>query len=180
MCKTLIWVTAYRCMPVSVARQEMSLPARTLRSWVRIPLKAWMSVCVYSVFVLGSGLATGWSPIQGVLPTVLDQETEVKRSVSRMPYAPSGSNRERRREWGISWTHRRRRIHFSYGHSAIREDVFWCAMNVNLMLSQNRKLLLILWRVPVPDQSISQFKYRPVLSNYPCIFSHSHVHSLNR
>jgi hypothetical protein len=26
----------------------------------------------YSVFVLGSGLTTGWSPVQGVLPTVLD------------------------------------------------------------------------------------------------------------
>jgi hypothetical protein len=37
----------------------MSSPAGTLGSWVRIPLKAWMSVCVYSVFVLGSGLATG-------------------------------------------------------------------------------------------------------------------------
>jgi hypothetical protein len=24
------------------------------------------------VFELGSGLATGWSPVQGVLPTVLD------------------------------------------------------------------------------------------------------------
>jgi hypothetical protein len=24
-------------------------------SWVRIPLEAWMYVCVYSVFVLGSG-----------------------------------------------------------------------------------------------------------------------------
>jgi hypothetical protein len=29
-----------------------------------------MYVCVYSVFVLGSGLSTGWLPIQGVLPTV--------------------------------------------------------------------------------------------------------------
>jgi hypothetical protein len=32
-----------------------------------------MSVCVYSVFVLscvGSGLATGWSPVKGVLPTM--------------------------------------------------------------------------------------------------------------
>jgi hypothetical protein len=29
-----------------------------------------MYVCVYSMFVLGSGLATGWSPVQGVLPTV--------------------------------------------------------------------------------------------------------------
>jgi hypothetical protein len=59
------------------------------------PLEAWMFVCVYSVFVLGSGLATGWSLIQGVLPNVLDQETEVKQSVSRMPYAPSGSNRNK-------------------------------------------------------------------------------------
>jgi hypothetical protein len=41
---------------------ELSSPALTLESWVRIPLKAWMLVCVYSVFV---------SPIQGVLPTVL-------------------------------------------------------------------------------------------------------------
>jgi hypothetical protein len=39
-------------------RHEMSSLARTLGSWVRIPLEAWMSVCVYSVFMLGSGLAT--------------------------------------------------------------------------------------------------------------------------
>jgi hypothetical protein len=36
--------------------------------------KAWMSVCVYSVFCVvlcvGIGLATGWSPVQGALPTV--------------------------------------------------------------------------------------------------------------
>jgi hypothetical protein len=51
----------------------MSSPVRTLGSWVRIPLEAWMFVWVYSVFVLscvGSGLATGWSLVQGVLPTV--------------------------------------------------------------------------------------------------------------
>jgi hypothetical protein len=35
----------------------------TLGSWVRIPLKVWMSVCVYSVFM-------AWSPDQEVLPTV--------------------------------------------------------------------------------------------------------------
>jgi hypothetical protein len=33
-------------------RHELSWLAGTLGSWVRIPLKAWMSVCVYSVFVL--------------------------------------------------------------------------------------------------------------------------------
>jgi hypothetical protein len=31
---------------------ELSSLARKLRSGVRIPLKAWMSVCIYSVFVL--------------------------------------------------------------------------------------------------------------------------------
>jgi hypothetical protein len=31
---------------------EQSSLARTVGSWVRIPLKVWMSVCVYSVFVL--------------------------------------------------------------------------------------------------------------------------------
>jgi hypothetical protein len=31
---------------------ELSSLARKLGSWVRIPLKAWMSVCFYSVFVL--------------------------------------------------------------------------------------------------------------------------------
>jgi hypothetical protein len=54
-------------------RHEMSSPAQTLGSWVRITLEAWMSVRVSSVFVLScvcSSLATGWSPVQGVLPTV--------------------------------------------------------------------------------------------------------------
>jgi hypothetical protein len=54
-------------------RYEPSSPARTLGSWVRIPLEAWMSVCVYSVCIVlcvGSGLMTGWSPDQGVLLTV--------------------------------------------------------------------------------------------------------------
>jgi hypothetical protein len=33
-------------------RHELSSPARTLGSWLRIQLKAWTSVCIYSVFVL--------------------------------------------------------------------------------------------------------------------------------
>jgi hypothetical protein len=33
-------------------RHELSSLAQTLGSCVRIPLEAWMSVCVYSVFVL--------------------------------------------------------------------------------------------------------------------------------
>jgi hypothetical protein len=45
-------------------RHELSPLARTLGSWVRITLKAWMlNVCVYSVFVLfcvGRSLASGY------------------------------------------------------------------------------------------------------------------------
>jgi hypothetical protein len=48
-------------------KHELSSLARLLGLWVRIPLEAWMSVCVYSVFVLGSGLTTGWSLIIGVI-----------------------------------------------------------------------------------------------------------------
>jgi hypothetical protein len=51
---------------------EPSSLAWTLGSWVRIPLKAWIFVRVYSVFMLscvGRGLATGWSLVQA-LPTV--------------------------------------------------------------------------------------------------------------
>jgi hypothetical protein len=38
-------------------RNELSSLARTLGSRVRIPLKAWISVCVYSMFVLFCVLA---------------------------------------------------------------------------------------------------------------------------
>jgi hypothetical protein len=42
-------------------RHGPSLAARTLESCIRIPLEAWMSMCVYSAFVLyvSSGLVTG-------------------------------------------------------------------------------------------------------------------------
>jgi hypothetical protein len=33
-------------------RHELPSPVPTLRPWVRIPLEAWMFVCIYSVFVL--------------------------------------------------------------------------------------------------------------------------------
>jgi hypothetical protein len=42
--------------PITVAARSLGhepfLPAWTLRSWVRIPLEAWISVCVYAVFDL--------------------------------------------------------------------------------------------------------------------------------
>jgi hypothetical protein len=47
--------------PRGLKHERFSL-ARTLGSWVRIPLKAWTSACVYSIYVVlcvGRGLATG-------------------------------------------------------------------------------------------------------------------------
>jgi hypothetical protein len=54
-------------------RHDMFSFARTLGSWVRIPVEVWVFVYVYSVFessCVCSGLGTGCSPVQGVLPTV--------------------------------------------------------------------------------------------------------------
>jgi hypothetical protein len=42
-------------------RLELSSSAPTLRSWIQIPLEAWMFVCIYSdcfVLCVGSGLTT--------------------------------------------------------------------------------------------------------------------------
>jgi hypothetical protein len=50
-------------------RDEPSSPASTMGLWVRIPLEAWMSVCAF-ILCVGSGIATGLIPVQGVLPTV--------------------------------------------------------------------------------------------------------------
>jgi hypothetical protein len=43
-------------------RHELSSPAQTLGSWVRIPLEAWMSVCIYTVFVLSCVQVAGADP----------------------------------------------------------------------------------------------------------------------
>jgi hypothetical protein len=64
-------------------KYEPSSPTQTLGSWVRIPLKAWKFVCIYTVFVLGSGLRTGSSPVQGVLPTVYRVKKLKKRLKSK-------------------------------------------------------------------------------------------------
>jgi hypothetical protein len=38
-------VTHWRSQCPRGLRHELSSPARTLGSWVKIPLKAWMSIC---------------------------------------------------------------------------------------------------------------------------------------
>jgi hypothetical protein len=96
-------------------RHEMSLPAWTLGSWVSIPLGAWMFVCFYSVFVLscvGSGLATAWSLVQGVLPTV----SKCKITEPRKEEAKARNGLERH-------IRRRRRIFIKDGDSKIFRNV---------------------------------------------------------
>jgi hypothetical protein len=65
-----------------------------------------MFVCVYSVFVLscvGSGLATGWSLVQGVLPTVHKCKiTEPPKEEAKARYGLQRHIRRRR------WRRRRR------------------------------------------------------------------------
>jgi hypothetical protein len=72
-------------------RHELSSLARTLGSWVRIPLKG-MQVCVrlFCVCVvlrLGSGIVTGWSLVQGVL-CKNDYEIEEEARVQQRDVVP--------------------------------------------------------------------------------------------
>jgi hypothetical protein len=66
--------TANRLSYGTAWAHEPSSPAQTLGSWDRIPLEAWISVCVRLfcvcvVLCIGSCFATGWFPVQWVLPT---------------------------------------------------------------------------------------------------------------
>jgi hypothetical protein len=72
---------------------------RTLGSWVRTPIKTWIFVYVYSMFVLscvGSGLATGLSPIRGVLPTVLGLRSETKLFTDTLCSSVRGTGKKER------------------------------------------------------------------------------------
>jgi hypothetical protein len=61
-------------------RHELSSPAQTLGSWVRIPLEAWMYVYIYSVFVLScvqvAALRLADPHTRSPTDSVQDQETE--------------------------------------------------------------------------------------------------------
>jgi hypothetical protein len=65
----ILLMTAGRLQWQRGLSHELSSPAPKLGSWLRIPLKAWMSeLCVFILYV-DRGLVTGWFPFQGVLPT---------------------------------------------------------------------------------------------------------------
>jgi hypothetical protein len=56
----------------SLSKAKPFSPEQTQRSWVRIPLEVWRSVCVYSVCVVlcaGTGLATGCGKLSNIQTT---------------------------------------------------------------------------------------------------------------
>jgi hypothetical protein len=69
-----LYDSVYHHLPITVAARSKAWTvfARSNAGIVGSNPTRGMDVCVYSVFVLGSGLATGWSLVQGVLPSVLD------------------------------------------------------------------------------------------------------------
>jgi hypothetical protein len=94
LCVTVVCIGSYE--PVTVAEWSKAwtglarLDTGIVGSNHTRGMDVYMYVYVYSMFVLSCvdrGLAMSWSLIQGVLPTVLDKETEVKREVSWMPHA---------------------------------------------------------------------------------------------
>jgi hypothetical protein len=114
-------------------KHELSSPARTLGSWVLIPLKARVSVCVYSVFVssIGSGLATGWSPVQGVVPTVLGLRNWSETAFHGCPMLQSGSNKGEKRERRLRSEWQRGRLMSSF--------VKWC-LKLVMMFYETKQL----------------------------------------
>jgi hypothetical protein len=60
----------YLSITVVARSKAWNIFARSNTGIVGSNLTQDIDVCVNSVFVLGSGLATGWSPIQVVLPTM--------------------------------------------------------------------------------------------------------------
>jgi hypothetical protein len=88
--------------PVTVAAQSKALNvfARSNTGIVGSNPARGMNVCVYSVFVLscvGSGLTTGWSLVQGVLPTVY--KCKIKEAHKRRPRPDMGC----KRHWMDGW-----------------------------------------------------------------------------
>jgi hypothetical protein len=84
-------------------RHELSSGARTLGSWVQIPLKPLKSAFILFVLsCVGSGLATDWSPVWGVLPTVLGLRnwSETKRFTDALcsKVGPTGIEEEEEEE----------------------------------------------------------------------------------
>jgi hypothetical protein len=73
-----MWMEADSQWPRDL-RHELFSPARTLESSVRIPLEAWMSMCIYCVFVLScvrvAALQRAYPPSKESYDCIKDKET---------------------------------------------------------------------------------------------------------
>jgi hypothetical protein len=101
---SVYWKSSCRSQWPRGLRHELSSPARTLGSWVRIQLKARTFVCDYSVCIR-IGLETGWSPIQQVVTTILGlgKWSETKHFTDTLcSKVGAREERERERERGRS------------------------------------------------------------------------------
>jgi hypothetical protein len=142
-------------------RRELSLLARTLGLWFRIPLKAWMSACIYSVFMLsciGSSLAMGWSPIYGVLLAVLGLRnwSETKCFMDALCSRVGATGKRER-------THKGFRTYYSmysrifWSVTCLKNTVFWVIMTFSLIEEVYQPWRIILlpssgWKKKVRNQ----------------------------
>jgi hypothetical protein len=82
-------------------KHKMSSSPQTLRLRVRIHPKVWLSLCFCSVFMLscvGSDLATGSSPMQGVLPTICNIHNFIINSKWEQARQPNPSKKNNNNE----------------------------------------------------------------------------------
>jgi hypothetical protein len=78
---------------------ERSSPAGTLGSWVRIPLDAWIFVCVYFVFLLFCVVAALRRAVQIALLTVSTIKKLKKRPRSKRLYSHRKEEEEKEETW---------------------------------------------------------------------------------
>jgi hypothetical protein len=131
-------------------RHELSSPARTLRSWVQIPLKEWMAVLCAFILCIGRGLATGWSPVQGVLPTVY-RITKVKKRPRPNKGLYSHNNNNNNNNNSIYFTCKLNNPEANYKASMSREE------KKTHTKYKNKAILIIL--IPLTQRKVKSYIY---------------------
>jgi hypothetical protein len=98
--------------------------------------------CVFLCFCRGRGLATSWSPVQGVLPTVPDQETQ-----ETQPYAPKAGASSQ------VWEQRGR-----------KEKFLW-EKTIKILCQNNRCVIRVANRAPPEQKTVKNYKYINLLGD---------------
>jgi hypothetical protein len=85
-------------------------------------------MCVCVVLCLGRGLATSWSPVQGVLPSVNYQETEKSALCSKVGASPHVGARGSKRKKNMLWCFSLRKFLCLVTFSLLGPNVFLSAL----------------------------------------------------